>query len=206
MVISVSSDPQQDVSNYRDAYKNLFRFVTLMWLVILVLTAGLFYCVTSVHKQDRFYAANMQGGLNRLVPLYDPNVNNQAILSWASQASVDILTFGFNDIGQRFAETRKNFTPEGWESFRDAAIRSGVMERVSNLRQIITAIPTGSPEMLYYGLIENKIGWIVRVPVVVTVRAGDQKNSSYLNVIMTIVKMPSFENPRAIGIDKWVSN
>ncbi len=197
---------QQDVRNYRDAYKNLFRFVTLMWLVIMVLTAGLLYCVTSIHKQDRFYAANTQGGLSRLVPLYDPNVNNQAILSWASQATVDVLTFGFNDIGQRFAETRQNFTPEGWESFRSAAIRSGVMERVSNLRQIITAIPTDIPEILYYGLIENKVGWVVRVPVVVTVRAGDQKSSSYLDVIMTIVKMPSFENPRAIGIDKWVSN
>ena len=195
----------ESIKSYRDGYNSLFKIIVIMWAIIFVLTVAFVYCVFEVRPQHRFFSVNTNGSVGRMVALDDPNINNNSIISWASQAAVDVLTFGFNDLEMRFAETRKNFTEKGWESFRSAAMGADVMKNIKDRRQIITAIPAGPAEMLYYGIITGSYSWIVRVPTIISVRSGGQKSSSRVNVIMTIVRTPTRENPRAIGIDLWLS-
>jgi hypothetical protein len=195
----------ENVKNYRDGFNSLFKIMVIMWGIIFILSAALVYCVFEVRPQDRFFSVNSNGSVGRMLALDDPNINNNSILSWASQAAVDVLTFGFNDLEVRFSETRKNFTDKGWDSFRSAAISADVMSKIKERRQIITAIPAEPAEMLYYGIISGSYSWVVRVPTIISVRSAGQKSSSRVTVIMTIVRTPTKENPRAIGIDLWVS-
>lgn len=200
-----STTANDSIKSYREGYNSLFKIVTILWVVIFVLVVGLVYVFTNIEARDRFFSINNQGAYTQMVGLEDPNLNNQAILSWASQAVVDIMTFGFNDIDQRFSQTMKNFTPEGWAGFRESVINREIIKKIQDRRQILTAIPSSTPELVYYGLTEGKLGWVVRVPTIVTVRAGDSKTSSPLDVMLRIVRQPTTENPRGIGIDLWVS-
>lgn len=195
----------EEAASYRDGFRNLLRIVKLQGFLILGLTVLLMYCIHGIRAQDRYFAMTSEGGKMQLVGLDDPNIGNAALLNWAGQAAVDILTFGFNDVDERFALSRTYFTDDGWESFREAMGKSGLLRSVSNNQQIITSIPKEPPRLTASGLRNGKYSWIVDVPVVMAIRAGNKKLTRIQNVKMIIVKLPTEKNPRGMGINTWYS-
>lgn len=197
---------QEEARRYREGFENIFRIVIVQGLMILLLTGALCYYVTSVHAHDRFFAVNDQGTKVRLLDLGSPTLGTESLLSWATLAASDVLTFGFNNVDRRFAETQKYFTQEGWEGFRRAMGKSGLLANVVNNQQIITAIPRSPARLVSQGLIEGgHTGWVMDLQMVMTTRAGKEVNTDYSHVSIIVVKVPTRENPRGVGIYQWVS-
>lgn len=191
--------------SYQTSFVNLVRVITVQGLVILALTLVLIYCIKEVRPQDRYYAETIEGLRMPLVGLNDPNVNTEALMAWAEQVAVDILTFGFNDVNERFGLARQHFSAEGWQSFREAMTNSMLLKNLTDLQQIITSIPAQPARLISSGLFQGKFAWVVEVPIIMTTRAGGE--SSYRRVIvrMIVVRMPTADNPRGVGIHSWIS-
>lgn len=190
---------------YRDGFKNLLRIVFVLGLFIFVLLGVVFYYVSSVLPQDRYWAVTIEGESMPMVDLGDPNVNNASLLAWASRAASDIMTFGFNDIAERFAHSRNYFSQEGWESFSEAMAKSGLLRNITTVQQIVTSIPRDVPVLIGATMRKGKYTWVVDVPLVMTIRAGSASASQLVSVRMYIVKMPTTQNPTGIGIQTWQS-
>jgi intracellular multiplication protein IcmL len=191
--------------SYQSSVKNLVRVIMFQGICILALTVILLYCITEVRPQDPYYAETIEGLRMPLVGLGDPNVNTEALMTWVEQAAVDVLTFGFNDIDARFAISRQHFSPEGWASFHEAMKNSQLLKNLLSFQQIITSIPAEPARLLSSGLVNGKFGWIAQVPVIMTIRAGSESTSKKITVRMIVVKMPTLDNPRGVGIEKWIS-
>jgi intracellular multiplication protein IcmL len=206
-VIADQSSGVQDTETiaYRDGFKNMLRIVFMMGIVIFGLMGVVFYYISSVLPQDRYWAVTIEGESMPMVDLGDPNVNNASLLAWASRAASDIMTFGFNDIGDRFAHSRTYFSQEGWDSFSEAMAKSGLLRNVTAVQQIVTSIPRDVPVLAGAMMRKGKYTWIVDVPLVMTIRAGSASASQIASVRMYIVKMPTTQNPTGVGIQTWQS-
>lgn len=198
---SVADDDQETV--YRDGYKALTR---LIWLLTFVMVAGggfLAYYLDTYIRQDRYIAVTESGQTMQMTGLLEPNINTEFLAQWAALAASDVMTFGFNDIDARFAVSRKYFTAEGWDSFREAMAKSGFLRDITTYQQIVTAIPTTPPIEKMSGMDAGKFTWVMEVPLAVTIRAGGQVARRSARVTMYIVRVPTSENPTGIGIRLW---
>ncbi len=196
--------PPEAIS-YREGFYNLVWIVKALALGILVMTAVLFYYVSSVVPQDRYAALTGVDGTTKMpmVGMSTPNVTNDALMAWATQAATDVMTFGFHDIDKQFARTRTYFTDDGWKSFSEAFAKSAFLKTVMESQQIVTAIPRGTPEVVHIGLYKGKYQWILNVPMLMTIRAGSRAQQERTTVRMFIVRMPTQNNPMGIGINTW---
>lgn len=191
--------------SYQSSVTNLVRIITFQGVCILLLTAVLLYFIKTVTPRDGYYAETIEGLRMPLIGLSDPNVNTDALMTWVEQAAVDILTFGFNDIDERFGASRQHFSPKGWESFREAMLASQLLKNLNDFQQIITSIPAAPAHLAASGLFDGKFTWVVDIPVIMTIRAGGESQPKKINIRMFVVKMPTAENPRGVGIEKWLS-
>jgi intracellular multiplication protein IcmL len=186
--------------SYRDGYKNMFRISIALVLIVVGLLVAVFYRVNYVLPQDRYYAVMAGGHLMPLVALREPYINNALLLDWAAQAATEILTFGFNDVNSRFVEAQKYFSPEGLTSYRESFVKSSLFTNVQKFQQVITAIPAAPPSVLGEGMNEGKMGWMIEVPITMTVRAPGVEKRVRAVVRMFVVRLPTSINPAGLGI------
>lgn len=196
----------QDESSdsYRVGFRILFGLVLIMSIAMVALTAGLLYTVKKGRTGDRFFAMSFDNKKMPLQGLSTPSLNAVAMLSWASQASTDIMTFGFNDINERMEASQKYFTEVGYESFMEAAHKAGFVKNILSKQQIMTAIPLGQPMILYEGLRKGMYVWDIQVPILLTVRAGSASLTARPELTITVVRVPTSINPSGFGIEQWL--
>ncbi|MEZ0226002.1 MAG: DotI/IcmL/TraM family protein [Alphaproteobacteria bacterium] len=196
--------PPEDIDAYKEGFKYLLWFVKLESLSMLGICAFVLYMFMSYQPQDSYFAIGVQGNQEQLVGLTEPNMNKAALLAWISAAATQVTTFGFTDYAEKFAQAQKNFSPDGWKSYQDALIASGLLKNVNLYQQIITSIPINTPIIQAEGILEGQYRWIVSVTLVQTIRAGNKKVTRYLPVTMILIKMPTAQNPMGVGINTWV--
>lgn len=196
-------DELDKIVSYRDGYKNMFRIAMALVLVIMALTGAVYYRVSEVLPQDRYFAETASGQRARMVALPEPYINSALLTDWAAQAATEILTFGFNDIDARFSLSRRYFSPEGWDSFRTSMASGSLLKNVTAYQQVITSIPAAPPSILAQGRNAGKSGWLIEVPIVMSVRAPGVERMMRIVVHMFVVRLPTTVNPAGIGIFTW---
>jgi hypothetical protein len=196
----------QDESSdsYKTGYNILFGMVALLTVVLCVATFILWYTVKQGRQGDQFAAMSFDGKRMWLTSLSTPSLNTAAMCSWASQAATDVMTFGFDDINERMGSAKKYFTEVGYQSFVAAAQSSGIIKMVMTNQQLVTAIPGGPAILGYEGIREGEYVWEIEVPLVLTVRAGDQRETARPTLLLTLVRVPTAQNPSGFGIQQWI--
>lgn len=188
---------------YRDGFRNLMRIVNVQAGLILLLVLFLAFHIMSAENQDRFFAQTAEGRTMKMSGLYFPNMGRMARMAWVSQAATQVMTFGFNDIDKKFQESRRRFTPEGWESFRKAVIKSGLVDSVIASQQIVSAIPQELPVLSQEGLINGKYSWVFDMRLLITFRAGGVQRTLPKRLRMVVERVPTYDHPEGIGIGEW---
>jgi intracellular multiplication protein IcmL len=193
------------IEAYRDGFYMLFGVVKLLAIVIFGLTAFNLYLAYTHHPLDRYYAESMEGSKRPLTALRYPNMNKEALLNWAASAATEVMTFGFSDYDARLYNTRFLFTPEGWVKFAPAVMSSDLLKSVQQSQQILTAVPRTQPVILWEGVVRGQYKWIVHVPLLLSIRAGELKTTKHIVAELHIVRVPTSEMPNGIGIQLWRS-
>lgn len=192
--------------DYRDGFRNLSLIVNLMCIIIFCLVVVNLYFVTSYKPQDSYFAETVEDA--RKIPLAGlpyPNVNQAALLTWATDAATSSLTFGFHDYEERLGAIRPFFTQVGWADFRTAMTKSKIIENAVSKRQLYTAIPRAPATVIYQGLDKGKFVWVVEVQLLITIRSGGVTKSEPQNIRMMVVRAPTNELAAGIGIELWLS-
>lgn len=191
---------------YRDGFRNLIRIVILQAVVIIGLIFALTVYMTTSKPSDRYFATTADGRIMQLVSLDRPNMNTSALMSWATQAVSETMTFGYHDYQRRLQQSSRHFTRRGWESFASALQRAKIIESIQANSQVVTTEPRSAPTLENQGVINGKYRWLLRLPIRVTYKSGaTQARVDNLNVALVIERVPSLENPAGVGIESWVA-
>ncbi|MDE1151381.1 MAG: DotI/IcmL/TraM family protein [Micavibrio sp.] len=199
----------EDLSSYRDGFKNLIRLAIMMGFVMIIMTGVVIYYVSYVIPQDGYYAISaLSNGSELKRPmdgLASPNVNTDAMLRWAASAATEVMTFGFTDIDERMTKSRRLFTTEGWDSFTSALVKTSMIKNMLEFQQILATIPAAEPRKISEGLYNGDYTWVLEMPVIMTLRAGDKVTTARAKIRLIVVRMPTESNPMGIGIKTWMA-
>lgn len=191
---------------YRDGFRNLIRIVILQAVVIIGLILALTVYMTTSKPSDRYFATTVDGRILQLISLDQPNMNTSALMSWATKAVSETMTFGYHDYQRRLQESSRYFTRRGWESFASALQRAKIIESIQANSQVVTAEPRSAPTLQNQGVINGKYRWLLRLPVRVTYKSGaTQTRVDNMTVALVVERVSSLENPSGVGVESWVA-
>lgn len=194
---------EERIIYYRNGFFLMQKVVVLLTALVFLFVLLFAYYMNTHQRQDHFFAETVGGNKMQMVGLHYPNMGRTAMETWLLQAVTQIMTFGFNDIDERFALSRKNFTKAGWELFYQAMIDTKLAAKIIESQQILTTVPSEPPIIQKEGLIGDKYSWSYQVPLLLTVRSGGTQRSSTKRLYVVIEKIPTSENPAGVGIAEW---
>ena len=196
-----------DESDFLPKHKNLVRLVQRQSLVILVLVFLLIGGAVLFQPLYKYYMRwpGTAKKIEPLVALTEPNLTDQAILSWVVTSITEILTFGFGDFDARIIAQHHRFTPEGWDSFVKSIRERNMREDFKMHQLVLATVPSNSPVIVAKGLDEdNDYVWTVELPIVMTYSTNNNRQSGRNSIVrVTVARMPSLENRAGIGIKMW---
>lgn len=190
---------------YRDGYRMLLNVAVIEAFVIIALISALILVILGMRPQTFFFATTEDGRLIPMVSLDQPNLSAPAIVSWASQASSEVMTFGFHDYRRRLQEASRHFTRRGWESFTKALQASGIVDTITSNRQVLTATPRGAPTLVSEGVVNGRYEWQIEVPMLISYEFGAGSKQSQVILKLLVVRVPQLENANGIGIEQWIA-
>ncbi|MBI3440763.1 MAG: DotI/IcmL/TraM family protein [Proteobacteria bacterium] len=197
-------DPWWEQNNYyRDASRNLMRVANIQVILILLLIFGFFFYAKSTPNPDRYFAESIQGQRVQMLGFSRPIEDKTALSNWVARAATQIMTFGFNDIDQRFSVSKHNFTAKGWDDFYKAMVDSKIVYTIFKSQQLITSVPVEPPLMIQEGLINGKYSWVFDVQMLITFRSGSAKQITRRSVRVVVDQVPTRDNPSGVGISEW---
>jgi len=130
---------------------------------------------------------------DRAVP---PKIDEAALVAWASGIATETLTYDFEDYEKVFDHAKRNYTAEGWQGLQASLEHSGLQANVIKYQQTVYTQQnsTSPPRIETRGTKDGVSEWIVSVPIVQTVVAGNKTATRLVTITMTIVEGP----PRAL--------
>lgn len=149
------------------------------------------------HAQGKNYLIAMQ-------PLLRPVINREALLEWASRATVSAYTYDVAHYQQQFQNvTQKYFTKDGGKAFLAALTQSGAISNLLSNKLVVTSVVNGAPIILHQGLLWGRETWRVQVPLLVNYQsASESKTTSYVVSLLIVLTDPS-EQPEGVGISQF---
>ena len=188
---------------YRRGFKVTMFAVNLQAIVIICIVSFITYKIYNAVPQHKFFAQNIENKSMQMYYLDLPNMSRSTLANWVSQAATEIMTFGFNDIDERFALSVQNFTENGWEGFREAMINSGIVDTLIEGQQIVTSAPKSVPVLAKEGMINGVYSWVFDMERLVTFRSGAVKKNVTKNLHLVVERVPTDYSVRGVGIAEW---
>jgi len=196
------------IADEADSFSRHRRLVTLIWwqaVAIAALMAILVVGAPVMRPSYSFFARRPDDKTKQLVPLNEPNLTNQAVLSWTATSITEIMTLGFGDFDRQLLSQRMRFTDEGWESFLMALYKQGIRDAFKKQQLVLTTVPSDSPVIVAQGEdIDGKYFWQVELPIIMTYMTNNNMTQKSRAIIqLTIVRVPSSVNIGGIAIKAW---
>jgi intracellular multiplication protein IcmL len=200
-------------SNFRLQIVSMFSLILAIALVFSVFGA---WALAGKDTQYRYVLTDLYGKVVQTVPLDQPNQSDDFIVTWTVDATTRLNTYDFANYRGQFQEAKLNMTPQGWKNFEKGMESAGVLNTVTGLRAVTTAVPTGPGAIIKRGAVKWKDGvtryaWRVRFPMQISYRSA-QKNKAgdpiqltqAVTADITVIRMPEHLNSNGIGIRQLV--
>lgn len=187
---------------YRQYY-HWFLYGLMGVIVLLGLSIG-FVLFQLFHRPLPAFIAKQPDNKAMQLRAYDePNLLPDTILRWASKAATTAYTFDFVNYNKQITAVRPYFTPAGWSDFQSSISR--VVSTIVQDQLFVSGVVAGMPVISNQGPLPDKgYTWRVQIPFLVTYQSANTTSKRNYYVIITIVHVPTSQNPQGIGIDQFV--
>lgn len=190
---------------YRDGYRRVLSVLLISFLLNAALV-GYIYFQYITRPTPTYFATNEDGTLKELIPLNQPHVNQEQLLSWASQAALASYSFNFLDYRSNLQNARKYFTPEGFDNFVKALDTSGNLQTVIDRRLVVKPVITDVPIIVREGMINNqRYGWRIQIPMLIQYVSASDKIEQPVLVTLLVVRVSTLDASQGIAIASFVT-
>lgn len=192
----------------KDYKDNLSALGLNLGLIILTMLCFVsFYLIINMKPATMFYSIDKEGKINNLVTLGSPILSQGKIQNWTETAIKNIFSFNFVNIDERLEKNRVYFTPDGYEAFKIALNASKQLETVKKLSVEVWLTPTGDAAIVKQGYVTKNLKyWNIEVPAIITYNSASAPDNRNVIVSVTVVQVPTTENPNGIEISQIIVN
>lgn len=180
----------------------LFIFISASVIVFYATSAYVMYQLQ--HPPKTLYYATLPTGERRPLTDFDmPNMLPDTIIRFASKAALAAYAFNFVNFDEQIERARPYFTEAGWDSFR-SSVQDAIDIVVQN-QLFVNSVIAGAPVISNQGPLPGvDYAWRVQIPFLVTFQSANSDEKRNVYVLLTVVKVPTSDNPAGISIDQFI--
>ncbi len=153
-----------------------------------------------------YFATTADGRLIPLVPISEPYVPQEALLTWATQSATQAYTIDYVHEKQQLSALRELFTLEGFKGHLKALDEAGILTAVQKRRLITRVVATDPSVVTNQGVLGNRYAWRVEVPIQIGYEGSSSTSPPQRNIVeLLIVRVPTNELPRGYAIHQMIA-
>lgn len=191
-------------------YESAHRYALLFCLCLFLLLSGVIALnVVEYMNPPRpiYFAATPDTKLVDLVPLNKPNMTDEQVIQWATDAAIASFNYNFVNYRTKLQSVRTYFTPTGHQRFLKALLISRNLEAVKDKKFVVSAIPSGPAELTQQGVIKKSglYAWYIKIPMTMYLRSANEEvpPQNYL-LSMIVVRTDMLQSPKGVGIAQYI--
>jgi len=171
-------------------------------IIVLILVTVVMYQIFN-RPLPPYAAISPKNQRMELTASYEPNLVTSTLLNWASKAAVAAYTFDFANYKKQIEMARPYFTEAGWADYQASVAK--LIETITQNQLFVNGVVTGAPVISNQGMLPGHgYTWRIQIPFLVSYLSSGPTESANYTVVMTVVKVPTTQNPAGIGIDQFV--
>lgn len=205
--MSLERVTEQYVPKENTFYQSYYHWVLIGFsflIIVLLAETGVLLYQTTHRPLPVFSAKQANGKTMSLVPFEEPNQLPDTIIRFASKAATIAYTFDFVNYQTQISLARPYFTAAGWNDFQNSI--SDLVSTIVKNQLFVSGVVVGTPVVSNQGPLPNAdYAWRVQIPFLVTYQSANVTVRRNYLVAVSIVKVPTSENPQGIGIDQFVT-
>ena len=191
-----------------DWYRAQFRRSMKLALALTV-ALSISLIVTAIlllnQPKPRYFAATPDLRLAPMVPLDQPLLTQDGLLTWASNAITGAMSLNFLEWREKLESIRPHFEDEAFKSFLASLKSSGILEMIQEKRLSASAVATRAPVIIASGLVGGRATWKIEFPLIVSYESSQGVESTQkLLATVLVCRASTAKTPRGVVIQQVV--
>ena len=191
-----------------DWYRTQFRRSMKLALALTVaLSISLIVAAILLLNQPkpRYFAATPDLRLAPMVPLDQPLLTQDGLLTWASNAITGAMSLNFLEWREKLESIRPHFEDQAFKSFLASLQSSGILDMIRDKRLSASAVATRAPVIIASGLVGGKATWRIEFPLIVSYESSQGVESTQkLLATVLVCRASTARTPRGVVIQQVV--
>ncbi len=191
-----------------DWYRMQFRRsmkVSLCLVAALCLSLAVSALLLLNQPKPRYFAATPDLRLAPMVPLDQPLLTQEGLLTWASNAITGAMSLNFLEWREKLESIRPHFEDEAFKSFLASLQSSGILDMIRDKRLSASAVATRAPVIIASGLVGGKATWRIEFPLIVSYESSQGVESTQkLLATVLVCRASTAKTPRGVVIQQVV--
>lgn len=131
-----------------------------------------------------------------------PDMSDEEVIAWASQAAVASMTFNYKDYQQRLKNAAGYFTQEGWQKFSSGMVSAHFLDIVVSQKRSLIATASGQGAIVQTGLVDGGYAWHIVLPMALYYSSESGEEGSH-RINLSLIVARSDVNKDGRGIADW---
>ena len=191
-----------------DWYRTQFRRsmkLSLCLVAALCLSLAVSALLLLNQPKPCYFAATPDLRLAPMVPLDQPLLTQEGLLTWASNAIAGAMSLNFLEWREKLESIRPHFEDEAFKSFLASLQSSGVLDMIRDKRLSASAVATRAPVITASGLVGGKATWKIEFPLIVSYESSQGVESTQkLLATVLVCRASTAKTPRGVVIQQVV--
>ena len=189
---------------YRTQFRRSMK-VSLCLVAALCLSLGVSALLLLNQPKPRYFAATPDLRLAPMVPLDQPLLTQDGLLTWASNAITGAMSLNFLEWREKLESIRPHFEDEAFKSFLASLQSSGILDMIRDKRLSASAVATRAPVIIASGLVGGKATWRIEFPLIVSSESSQGVESTQkLLATVLVCRASTARTPRGVVIQQVV--
>ena len=155
--------------------------------------------------QPQYFAATPDLRLAPMIPLDQPLLTQEGLLTWVSDTIAGAMSLNFLEWREKLESLRPHFDDAAYKSFLASLQSSGVLDMIREKRLSASAVTTRAPVIIASGLVGGKATWRIEFPLIVSYESSQGVESTQkLLATVLVCRASTAKTPRGVVIQQVV--
>ena len=189
---------------YRTQFRRAMK-LALALTVALCASLGVAAILLLNQPKPQYFAATPDLRLAPMVPLDQPLLTQNGLLTWVSDTITGAMSLNFLEWREKLESIRPHFDDAAYKSFLASLQSSGVLDMIRDKRLSASAVATRAPVIIASGLVGGKATWKVEFPLIVSYESSQGVESTQrLMATVLVCRASTAITPRGVVIQQVV--
>lgn len=189
---------------YRAQFRRAMK-LALALTVALCASLGVAAILLLNQPKPQYFAATPDLRLAPMVPLDQPLLTQNGLLTWVSDTITGAMSLNFLEWREKLESIRPHFDDAAYKSFLASLQSSGVLDMIRDKRLSASAVATRAPVIIASGLVGGKATWKVEFPLIVSYESSQGVESTQkLLATVLVCRASTAKTPRGVVIQQVV--